>query len=136
MKKPEDFGGYRFYLQNPESTLNWKRYVEEEEGAASRAGFVNTFLNKKTGGADWRNAHNGFRGSMGSYNAVSSIDIDKHGLLNQDYNMKPRVLERFKENAKKLGIDLNKSAKVQYTKATPEEREKIKKYVDELYNKD
>jgi len=135
VERPVD-GGYALYLDHPESMLNWKRYVEEEEGAASRAGFVNTFLNKKTGGADWRNAHHGFRGSMGSYNATMSVDIDKHGLLNQDYNMKPRVLERFKENAKKLGIDLNKSAKVQYTKATPEEREKIKKYIDELYNKD
>lgn len=134
VEKPLD-GGYALYLDHPESMLNWKRYVEEEEGAASRAGFVKSFLNRKTGGADWRNAHRGFRDSMGSYNAAMSVDIDKHGLLNQDYNMYPRVLERFKGNAKKLGIDLNKSAKVNYTKATPEERKKIEKYVDELYDK-
>lgn len=135
VKSPEDFGGYRFYLANPESTLDWKRYVEEEEGAASRAGFVNTFKNRETGGADWRNAHRGFRGSMGSYNSVAGIDIDKHGILNQDYNMPPRVLEKFKENARKAGIDLSKSAKIQYKKATPEERKEIEKYVNELYNK-
>lgn len=123
------------HLRTPKDVLDAKKYIEREEGSASRAGFLGTFLNKYSKGRDWKYAHQGYNRSMKSYNTGGLlIDTNKLGELNQEYNFgnspySKVVMERFRENAKKLGIDLDKSAKIQYTKATPEERKAIEKYV-------
>lgn len=134
-------GNGSWHLRTPGSVLNAKDYIEREEGSASRGGFIKTFLNKNSGGRDWKHAHLGFNDSMDSYYATLLMDKNKTGLLNQEYNFgntpysRNVVMKRFRENAKKLGIDLDKSAKIQYTKATPEEREAIEKYVKENEDK-
>jgi len=122
-------------IRSPKKVFEKLKYVRDEEGRANKGAFRDMFLNSKTGGRDWRTTHHVTKRSNNTYNANLGIDIQKSGLQDLDYGMSPEVLSKLKENAKKLGIDLDKSAKVQYTKATPEERKAIEKYVKENEDK-
>ena len=110
-----------------EDVLSLRRYFDKEEGGANKHMFRDIFLNRKSGGRDWRAAHETSRSSNGSYQSSLGVNINKQGMQDLDYNMSPEALKKIRENAKKLGIDLNRSSKVDRTPGTPEILERIKK---------
>lgn len=101
-----------FKLTYPEGVLDQLRNeVDWDEGRANKLGFRKLFLNRHSGGRDWRSNYHASHSSNKSYYNSLGIDIDKIGIQDLDYNMSPEALKRMKENAKKLGIDLNKTNK-------------------------
>ena len=66
---------------------------------------------------------------MGSYYSPLGEDIIKNGLMDLEYNVPKELMEKIRENAKKKGIDLNRSAKINYKPATEDEAYNIRKYV-------
>lgn len=113
----------------PKGVQDRLEYVREEEGDAFKTSFRKTFLNKHSGGRDWRSAHvNGLR-SLGTYYAPFGQDINKTGFVDLSYNVPKELMEKIRENAKKKGIDLNKSQKINYKPATEDEAYNIRKYV-------
>lgn len=110
-----------------EDVFSLRRYFDQEEGRANKQMFRDIFLNRKSGGRDWRAAHEVSRISNGGYQSSLGININKHGMQDLDYGMSPEALKKLRENAKKLGIDLDKSSKVDRTPGTPEILERIKK---------
>ena len=122
-------------LNTPRKFWGKYDYVTKEESGANKRGFRDIFLNKHSGGRDWRSTAHANHVSNRNYHLFLGQDINKVGMQDLDYGMSPEALRKLKENAKKLGIDLDKSAKVQYTKATPEERKAIEKYVKENEDK-
>ena len=113
----------------PKGVQDRLEYVREEEGDAFKTSFRKMFLNKHSGGRDWRSAHvNGLR-SLGTYYAPFGQDINKTGFVDLSYNVPKELMEKIRENAKKKGIDLNRSQKINYKPATEDEAINIKKYV-------
>jgi arsenate reductase-like glutaredoxin family protein len=125
----------KLLLQTPNDvwyTLRTKKDLKE--GRANKLGFRKLFLNKHSGGRDWRAMNHDIKDSNSGHYGWLGIDVDKIGMQDLDYNMSPEALKKMKENAKKLGIDLNKTNKVSKETPTKEQLDKVMKYVDE--NKD
>jgi len=113
----------------PKGVQDRLEYVREEEGDAFKTSFRKMFLNKHSGGRDWRSAHvNGLK-SLGTYYAPFGQDINKTGFVDLSYNVPKELMEKIRENAKKKGIDLNRSQKINYKPATEDEASEIRKYV-------
>ena len=96
----------RGFVLNPDNFWKKYNYVRNEELSANKRGFRDIFLNKNSGGRDWRSAAYTNKASNASYHSGLGLDIDKVGIQDLDYNMSPEALEKLKENAKKLGIKL------------------------------
>ena len=86
--------------------LALRKYLDQEEGRANKHMFRDIFLNKKSGGRDWRAAHDTSRLSNGAYQSMLVVNINKQGIQDLDYNMSPEALKKMRENAKKLGINV------------------------------
>ena len=97
---------------NQRNIHNRNKYTHEEEGEANKAGFRKVFLSKHSGGRDWRTAARVTNMSNRSYHAALGIDINKSGMQDLGYNMSPEALKKLKENAKNLGIDLDKKSNI------------------------
>jgi hypothetical protein len=121
-------------FESPDFVHDIAEYVNVEEGRANKGGFRDIFLSRKSKGRNWRNTHRVNRNSNGTYQSTLGIDIDKSGMQDLDYGMSPEALKKMRENAKKLGIDLNKSSKVKFKKATAKERKAIENYVKNSEN--
>ena len=108
-----------------------RKEADWDEARANKLGFRKLFLNKHSGGRDWRSMNHSSHASNKSYYGSLGIDIDKIGMQDLDYNMSPEALKKMRENAKKLGIDLNKTNKVSKETPTKEQLDRVMKYVEE-----
>jgi len=134
VNNPYPFGGIVGFDSSPKDVHSFLKYLNEEESKANRKGFRDIFLNKHSGGRDWRATHYNNMNSNKSHFDNAGIDLDKVGMQDLDYNMSPEALKKMRENAKKLGIDLNKTNKVSKETPTKEQLNRVMKYVEE--NKD
>jgi len=98
--------GFGVDLRSPEKFFDEYKYVTKEEGGANKRGFRDIFLNKNSGGRDWRSSAHVNKASNASYYSGLGLDIDKVGIQDLDYNMSPEALKKMRENAKKLGINV------------------------------
>jgi hypothetical protein len=95
-----------FEFDTADNVLSLRKYLDQEEGRANKQMFKDIFLNRKSGGRDWRAAHEASRVSNGNYQSLLGVNINKQGMQDLDYNMSPEALKKMRENAKKLGINV------------------------------